>query len=530
MQLRSEFHYGNRVLRCVADRPRTVGEMFEASCARYPDAVALVDAGTQITYRELSERVDRVRAGLASLGVGKGERVATLLNNGAAILEIHLACATLGAVHILMNVRQRAPETEYILNDSGTKILIYSSECADLLPARDQIPEVAAMVSCGGRQPSSIPYEDLGRDDPLVATVDVDEEDAACILYTSGTTGKPKGAILTHLAIVHSCVNLRELLSLQPGDCTVLAVPASHVTGLVVVSLPMLLVGGRVAMLREFKAEAFLDLAEAEGLTFTVLVPAMYSLLLMSPSFGGRNLERWRVAGFGGAPMPEATVADLNAALPSLQLASIYGSTETAGPAVIMPFEHAVSRRDAVGRTIPTCDIRIMDDAGSELPNGETGEVWISGPNVTPRYWNNAEASAQGLPAGWWRSGDLGTMDDEGFLRILDRKKDMINRGGFKIYSAEVENVISFMPGVEEAAVVGRPCPVLTERVHAFVKSNDASVTADRVRAFCAERLSDYKVPEHVVVSADPLPRNPNGKILKEALRALANVIEPVRR
>ena len=216
--------------------------------------------------------------------------------------------------------------------------------------------------------------------------------------------------------------------------------------------------------------------------------------------------------------MPAATIEELGRHCPQLSLVNIYGATETSSPAVMMPLGEGPQRPTSVGRALPYARIIVVDDNGQQVPPGEQGEIWIAGPMTIPSYWNNADATAASFTGGYWRSGDIGVMDAEGYISVLDRKKDMINRGGFKIYSVEVENMLMAHDAVTEAGVVGRPCEVLGERVIAFVVTRDA-VEADALRAFCAANLSDYKVPDQVHIVEGPLPRNPNGKLLKTALR-----------
>jgi long-chain acyl-CoA synthetase len=226
--------------------------------------------------------------------------------------------------------------------------------------------------------------------------------------------------------------------------------------------------------------------------------------------------------------MPAATIARLAAKLPGLLLMNAYGATETTSPTTLMPPGSTAARGDSVGRPVPGATVIVVDEAGREVPRGEVGEIWIHGPSVVGGYWNNPGATAEAFTGGFWHSGDIGAVDADGFVSVLDRKKDMINRGGHKIFTAEVESVLAGHPGVVECAVVARPCPVLCERVHAFVVSRAGAVTAEEVRAYCAERLSDYKVPETVTIRPDPLPRNANGKLLKRMLREeLAGTVPP---
>lgn len=514
--MRAESHFG-RVMRCFAERPLHVDALLRASAARVPDAIALVHGERRVSYAELDARVERIAGNLHAAGVGHGARVAALLDNGVEQVEIMLACARLGAIFVPLNIRQRRPEIAYALRDSGALLLIHEASLAAELPERAELPAMAAYYVLDGETPGSLPYEALLA--PAAApAVAVAQDDPFCTLYTSGTTGRPKGAMLTHLGTVHSVLHYTRHFGLGADERGILAVPASHVTGLVAIILPMLMLGGRVVILRAFKAARFLEIAAREGMTYTLMVPAMYALCLLEPDFPAQALSGWRVGGYGGAPMATDTIRRLAAVLPRLSLFNAYGATETTSPAVLMPPGVALERADCVGRPVACCDLLVMDDEGRELPPGEAGELWMAGPMVVPGYWNRPEADADAFVGGFWRSGDIGSVDAEGYVRILDRRKDMINRGGFKIYPAEVENVLLGHPHVIEAAVVGRPCPVLSERVVAFLRL-DKPVSADELRRLCAEQLSDYKVPEHFLFQDDPLPRNANGKLLKAPLR-----------
>jgi O-succinylbenzoic acid--CoA ligase len=326
--------------------------------------------------------------------------------------------------------------------------------------------------------------------------------------------------MLTHLSIAHSVLHYEACMRLVAGDRSALAVPASHVTGLIAIIAAMWHVGGTVVVVPEFKAEPVVQLLARERVSHTLLVPAMYRLCLMSESFSRSDLSSWRVGGYGGAPMPAATIAELAEKLPQLTLLNAYGSTETTSPATLMPHGPAGGQVDSVGVPLPCADIRVMDDFGRELPPGETGELWIGGPMVVPGYWANPEATAASFTAGYWHSGDLGSKDAAGYVRIFYRIKDMLNRGGYKFYSVEVENSLMAWPGVVESAVIGRPCPVLGERVHAALYAPGVARDDAALRAHCAALLADYKVPETIAWRSEPLPRNANGKVMKRLLRA----------
>ena len=506
--LRHEYHYG-RVIRCDPDRPASLAASLRAAVERAPDREALVDGERRMTYGELGAAVDGAASAIADMGVKRGDRVALLLGNRLETVVLLYACAVAGAIAVPMNLRQSAHETEIALNESGARLLFHERDAS--------LPDFAATAELA----RAIEVADdiaLPRADPRTFGP-VQEEAPFAILFTSGTTGKPKGAVLTHFNVAHSIMHFRRHYALREGERTLLAVPASHVTGLVALIAVTVDVAGCLVIMRQFQARAFLDIAAAEAIGYTLLVPAMYVLVLMNPAFDPVRLANWRVGGFGGAPMPPSAVADLAASLPGLTLHNTYGATETTSPAVIMPGDAAAARCTQVGLPVACCDLLIVDEEGRECAKGATGEIWIAGPMVIPGYWNNADANAKEFAGGYWKSGDIGSVDDKGFVTLHDRKKDMINRGGFKIYSAEVENILCSDERVIEVAVVGRPCPVLGERVEAFIHADDHAI-AEELQTLCAARLSDYKVPERFHFEAQPLPRNANGKIMKAALRA----------
>jgi acyl-CoA synthetase (AMP-forming)/AMP-acid ligase II len=525
-ELRTERHFDGRVMRCYGERPGNVDAMFRAVLARHGAREALVGDDQRITYTELGRLVDNAAGNLAACGIGAGDRVALLLGNCPEFLVLVLACARLGAIAVPIGTRQPAPEIEYVLNDCGAVVLVLENEFAANLPDRAAVPSVRRCFMLGdpvgGGEHGAEPAASLFAPAVAPATPAIAEDGTAVILYTSGTTGRPKGAMLTHLGMVHAAISFGRCLGLSEQDRTMLAVPASHVTGLIAIHLATLNVGGCVLLLRNFKARAFLELAARERMTYTLVVPAIYMLCLLDPEFERFDLSAWRVGGFGGAPMPEATIETLARKLPGLNLVNAYGATETTSPTTIMPFGLALDYRDTVGQVVPCGEVIVVDEAGRPVPPGVAGEIWIRGPMVVPGYWNRPEATAAGFTDGFWHSGDIGSLDAEGFVRVFDRLKDMLNRGGFKVYSAEVENVLALHPAVVESAVVGRPDPVLGERVVAFILSRDPSLAAEEIQRFCRARLADYKVPEIVVFVSEPLPRNANGKVRKVVLRERA--------
>jgi len=519
--LRDETHFG-RAMRCFAERPRNLNALFADTVARYGEREALVTDRHRLDYAKLDRVADRLAGHLHRLGVARGDRVVLYLPNDREFVHALLAVLRLGAVAVPVNVREQRPELAFILAQCGAKGIVFDAALAGRLPPPAAGLPLSVRISAGPAPGATTLDELLETRSPVAPSADPREEEAAVILYTSGTTGRPKGAMLTHLNIVHSVLHYRTCMRLTAADRSLLAVPATHVTGLVAIILSMFAVGGCVITLREFKARGFLELAARERMTHTLIVPAMYNLCLRDPDFDRFDLTAWRIGGFGGASMPEGTIRALSDKLPGLTLLNAYGATETTSPTTIMPMGLQAANLDSVGVVVPCGDVRAMDDVGREVAPGETGEIWIAGPMVVPGYWENPEATEREFAGGYWKSGDLGSIDARGFVRVFDRKKDMINRGGYKVYSAEVESVLSLHPAVVESALIAVPDPVLGEKAHAFVVTRDPECGADRLRAHCAQHLADYKVPDFFTFRSEPLPRNANGKLLKRALRVPA--------
>ena len=518
--LRNERHFDDRVMPCFALRPSGPYEAFERAVATRTNAMALVAGDVRLTYAALNERVAGLAGGLARRGVVAGDRVALLLGNRVEFVTMLLAILRIGAIAVPMGTRLQTPEIAYIVQHSGATVLAHDADVAERLPPPGDLPAVRLRVSVGGATAGSERYEHLERDGGGAAIHRPDEEAVAVIVYTSGTTGRPKGAMLTHINLVHSMLNYAHSMRIGPEDRTLIAVPASHVTGLVANVMLAWAAQCTLIVMAEFKARPFLELAARERMTHTLLVPAIYNLCLLQPDLDQFDLSRWRIGGYGGAPMAESTIAALARKLPGLGLHNIYGATETSSPVTMLPSHLAAARPDSVGFPLPGVEILVMDENGREVPRGESGELWIRGPMVVPGYWDNPEATKKSFVAGYWLSGDIGLVDAQGFVRVFDRAKDMLNRGGYKIYSVEVENVLLEHPAVVESAIVGKPDPVLGERVHAFIcLKPGVDASADEIKRFCAERLSDYKVPESYTLTTTPLPRNANGKLLKREMR-----------
>src|SRR5688572_13154916 len=491
--LRTEAHFG-RSVRCYAERPRSLVQMLEEAAGR-SRGEALVDGERRLAWPDLRRRVAAAGAALRAGGIERGDRVGILLGNRAEFPLAFLAAAWIGAIPVPISIREQKAGLEYVLAHCAARLLIHEPELDERVPAF--VPWKLT--------PQEL-WHGSGAGEGVPATP-ADEDETAAILYTSGTTGRPKGAMLTNLGIVHSALNYQHCMALDAGSRLLAAVPLSHVTGVIAMLAASVRCAGTLVILPAFRARDFLALAAHERMTHTLIVPAMYNLCLLEPDFARFDLSAWRIGAYGGAPMPAATIAALAERLPRLGLMNAYGATETTSPATFMPPEDTEAHRDSVGLAVPGAEIRIVDD-----------EIWIGGPMVVKGYWQNEGASAREFSDGFWHSGDVGAVDAQGYVQVRDRKKDMINRGGYKVYSAEVEGVLAEHPAVVESAVIGFPCPVLGERVRAVVTLREP-VDAEALRAFCASRLADYKVPEAITTRSEPLPRNANGKVLKRELR-----------
>ncbi len=536
--IRLEPHYGGHMLRCFGDRPPDLMALWQSVARRKPHAEALVCGPQRLSWARLDEQVMRVAQGLRAHGVRRGDRVALLLHNSVEFVVASYAILAAGAVVLPLSVREQTPGLAFILNDAGACALVVDAGLQALAPPPGQVPALRLRIVAGGAPGDGADHVDgvdgsdggsragcsfasLAGHGRLAGPELVDEEDLALLVYTSGTTGFPKGAMLTHLGVVHTILHYAHALGLDENLRCALVVPLSHITGLAALMAVTLGLGGTLVVAPHFKAAEFLALAERERISYTLMVPAMYQLCLLQPERERHDLSAWTVGGYGGAPMPPEAIDRLAQWLPHLRLSNCYGATETTSPVAVMPAHLTRGHPDSVGLALPCAEVEVRDEGGQPLPAGETGELWLRGPMVAKGYWRNPQATRESFVDGYWRSGDVGRMDAQGFIYVLDRRKDMLNRGGYKIFSVEVENALCGHPDVLEAAVVARPCPVLGERVHAFVTARPGRVLDPAaLRSFCALRLADYKLPESFTLRDEPLPRNANGKLLKRVLRA----------
>ncbi len=487
---------------------------------RSPDAVALVDGptGARTSYAELDARIGARAARLAALGVGHGDRVALLGENSPGYLEWLFAAARLGAITVPVNMRLSAAEVAYVVADSGATVLVRSTTFAPLADAARAELDAAPVLVELGQAPDG-----PGRREPEPSTGRGGEP--CVIMYTSGTTGRPKGAVLTHDNMLWNAVNM---LSAGPGiastDVTIAAAPLFHIGALGLSALPILYAGGTVVVVPSFDPAGFLDLMATHGVTTQFLVPAMWAALTRVPDLGERSFPALRFAISGGAPCP-VTVIERFLAL-GWTFTEGFGMTELSPSALFLDAADVVSHAGSVGRPFLHVDARLVDEAGEDVGVGEVGELVLRGPTVFAGYWNRPEETAEAFRDSgqhadrWFHSGDLGTRDEQGFVTLVDRKKDMIITGGENVYPVEVEQVLYRHPGIADVAVVGVGDPQWGESVVAVVVPADpeAPPAADDVIAFAREHIAHFKAPRSVEIVAE-LPRNATGKLLKRVLR-----------
>src|ERR1700679_2555326 len=342
---RYELHYGARIIRCFVERPKSVHEMLAHAVARRPQGLALICGKERLDYAEFDALVGETAGGLRALGVEKGDRVAMVLGNSIEFVVVLFAVARLGAVSVPLNIRHTLAENSDIIRDCEAKVVVHEFDLADRVPAAGALPSLKHALAV--RHEGGPMLAELRVGAPVLTAEAVGEDEAATILYTSGTTGRPKGAMLTHLSIAHSVIHYRWTMGVTQDDRGLIAVPMSHVTGLIALVHAMAHCAGTLVVMPAFKANEFIDLAARHQMTYSLIVPAMFNLCLLAPNFETADLSRWRVAGYGGAIMPEATLERIAERAPKLRLLNCYGATETTSPAAIMSPEHTVARKES---------------------------------------------------------------------------------------------------------------------------------------------------------------------------------------
>ncbi len=490
-----------------------------------PDETALRFLGATTTWADLHGRSEALADALHRRGVGFGDRVLIVMLNRTEYLEAVLAINALGAIAVPVNFRLTPPEMAYIVTDSGSKVVVTDGQLAPLVAAvRQQVPELAVTIVAGGETADgALGYEDLVAEsgDPRPA-VDLPEDIPALIMYTSGTTGSPKGAVLSHAnmqAQAQTCI--RALGIRSNGDVGFCASPMFHIAALGSMA-PSLQLGVPTVIhpLGAFNPVELLDVWEAERVTTAFLVPVQWQAMCAIPGVKDRDLAL-RVISWGAAPASDTVLRAMADTFPNAVNVAVFGQTEMSPITCVLDGEDALRKLGSVGKVIPTIQARVVDDEMNDVPVGSVGEIVYRGPTMMSHYWNKEAATADAFAGGWFHSGDLVQQDEEGFVWVVDRKKDMIISGGENIYCAEVENALFGHPKVLEAAVIGRTDPKWGEvpvAVVALKESVTEGLTLEELAAYLDGVLSRYKHPKELVI-VDALPRNASGKVVKGDLR-----------
>lgn len=483
-----------------AVRPESLVHMLRASVDRDPEALSIIEVGGErLTFAQLWDRAARVAGGLRAIGLQRGDRAAIRLPNGVDWVLAFWGAQLAGVIAVPINTRFTEPEVEYVVSDSRAEHVF---------------------------KPEAV----LPDGDPVVVE-DLTPCELAAIFYTSGTTGFPKGAMTSHANFLANTENAFRCIGVDrsegPSLATLINVPLFHVTGCNSQLLVCNELGGRVFILSNpMDLEGFLRTVSEEGIQMLTSVPAIYHALTRHPRFAETDLGHVRWVSYGGAPIAADSVHTIVEAFPNARVGNGFGLTETSSLTSYLPHEEVVEHADSVGFAMPIVDLALHE------PDSETGvgELLVRGENVVQGYWQKPEASAETFVDGWLHTGDLARIDKDGLLYIVDRAKDMINRGGENVYSIEVESALAGAPGVSEVAVLPVPDDMMGEKVGAVVvAAGEGLLDLDAVIAHVRGRIADFKVPQYLAVRTEPLPRNPGGKVLKKQLREETEWGDPLR-
>ncbi len=505
-----------------------LGDILRRSAKLYPDKTAIVFRDKKWNYRQLNDRVTRLANGLRSKGIGRGDRVGLLQHPCPEYMELYIAIPKIGAVLVPLNCRLAGRELEYIINDAEAKMIIMGEEFIDVIRTIQPALEAVDNVFCIGDAPSDMDgYETLIAGFSLeVPETDLEEDDVAVQMYTSGTTGRPKGAMLSHKNLMSNYMGRLVDVKLDKDDVVMNGLPYFHVAA--EWAIMPLYIGGTLIIQSEFDPGPFLDALESEKVTVTGAVPSMINMLVeyMEKHPRDYDLSNVRIFFYGASPMPVALLKKTIKAF-KCKLLHAYGLTEASpGVTFLMPEDHVlegpaekVRRLASCGREVFNVEARVVNERGLDVQPGEVGEIIVRGDNVMKGYWKLPEETSETIRNGWLHTGDMATVDEEDYVFIVDRKKDMIISGGENIYPREVEEVLYAHPSVLEATVIGVPDQRWGEAVKAIVVlSPGETVSEEEVIDFCKKNLASYKKPKSVEF-VDTLPRNPLGKVLKKELR-----------
>ncbi|WP_432357305.1 class I adenylate-forming enzyme family protein [Sporosarcina sp. UB5] len=480
-----------------------------------PDKVFTSYNGREWTYGEFYEKAKKVAGYFQAKGYEKGDIIALYSLNSDLFLVSYFGIQLGGFIVMPVNTKLAPPEVEYIFNHSDAKALIYDKRLEDVV--NESKHPFKEKLSIG----------EQGDIDRLLASgtdkfepVEIDGEETAVVMYTSGTTGKPKGVMLTYQNILSTAEIWSEAMSITDADRMLISTPLFHCAACHVFMIPVTYKGGTVIIEEAFSPKGTVELLQKAKPTIFFGVPAMYTIILNLPEINNLELASVRLFGYGAAPMPYEMVKKLKETFPNVKVQNLYGQTENSPAASTLKDHLALEKIGSVGEALPQTEIRVVDEFGESLPTGQVGEIVMRGPQVMKGYLKDEEETRRTIQNGWLYTGDLGRMDEDGLLYIVDRKKDMIIRGGENVYPIEVEEVLYQIPELFEAAVVGVPHEVLGEVPKAYVVVKEgATLTESDIVSHCEKNLANYKIPVEIEF-LDELPRNASGKVLKHTLRS----------
>ena len=524
-------------LRAYKNAPPNVRALW-LSTAQYGDRPYLVYQDEGITYAEAHRRVASIANWMMDQGVKPGDRVAIAMRNYPEWLLAYWACVSIGVACVGMNAWWVADEVEYAINDSEPKVIFCDHERLERILERPASAHRCKLVATRMDElpPGVIPWSEVVARGGELPAVEVDPDADACIFYTSGTTGRPKGAQLTHRGCINNLMNMGFAAQVQalatekatgvsppatpPIPVSLLTTPLFHVTANNCGAYAVTSAGGVLVLMYRWDAGEALRLIEREKVTAMSGVPVMSRELLSHPDFHKHDTSSLATLGGGGAPLQPDLVAKIDAEVATARPNTGYGMTETCGIITAVGGDFFVDRPTSVGPAMPTFEAKCVDDDGNTVGQGQVGELWVRGAGVIKGYLNRPDASAESITDGWLHTGDVARVDDDGFIYIVDRKKDMVLRGGENVYCAEVEAAMHHHPAIAECCVFGVPDVRLGEEVAAAVVLRPGyHLTADELRSHCADHLARHKIPRYIWFQSDPLPRNANGKFLKRELR-----------
>ncbi len=499
-----------------------LGQMLARAAEQRPDKTAVIFRDQQTTYRELNERANQVANALIRLGIQAGDRVALYMHNVPLFMEAYYGILKAGASVVPLNVLYKAGEVEYILNDSGARAILTFGPFAQVaLAAAANAPELRHVVVATPQEiPGALPWRTVFGEAPITApAVVIHPEQIAVICYTSGTTGRPKGAMLSHRNLIANCEQCMAIPSIatRPDDVVWIALPLFHIYAMNVAMNLTVMNTATMVLIERFEPQSSLDTIQKFRCTVLYGAPPMFVAWAQLPNLREYNLTSLRYIASGAAALP-VRVLETFESLAGVPISEGYGLSETS-PVVTSNAAGPVVKPGTVGPAIPGVEVRIVDEQGHDVPRGVTGELICRGANVMLGYWHQPEATAEALRDGWLHTGDIASMDDDGYVTIVDRKKDMINVSGFNVYPREVEEVLFRHPAIADAAVVQYPDPYQGESVLAYVvlKQGESATEAEIIE-FCRSQIATFKCPRKVVFR-DELPKNNTGKVLRRELR-----------